>query len=163
MCEDLEEILAFLRFQNRRAKEKRLKKDSGRRWPNVLRNGAADRKNTRMKTRKNQNNYQEEDTSNEGDTAVSYDGELFVGNARRDLTLHSLQSYLNTSPTILSRIFTITITTTITTIILYFPMWSVDLLIHHRMNWFPLIPRMLNQADFSADLLGRRRIRLHLL
>jgi hypothetical protein len=66
------------RFQNRRAKEKRLKKDSGRRWPNVLRNGAAERKTTRMKSRKNQNAYQEEDTSNEGDTAVSYDGKYLT-------------------------------------------------------------------------------------
>ncbi len=66
------------RFQNRRAKEKRLKKDSGRRWPNVLRNGTVERKTTRIKTRKNANTYQEEDTSNEGDTAVSYDGKSFI-------------------------------------------------------------------------------------
>jgi hypothetical protein len=51
-----------------------LKKDSGRRWPNVLRNGAADRKTGRIKSRKNQSIHQEDDTSNEGDTAVSYDG-----------------------------------------------------------------------------------------
>ncbi|CAF1627120.1 unnamed protein product [Adineta ricciae] len=60
-------------FQNRRAKEKRLKKDSGRRWPNVLRNGGVERKTSRMKTRKTQSIHQDEDTSNEGDTAVSYD------------------------------------------------------------------------------------------
>ena len=65
------------RFQNRRAKEKRLKKDSGRRWPNVLRNGAVERKTNRIKSRKSQNSFQEEDTSNEGDAAVSYDGSLF--------------------------------------------------------------------------------------
>ncbi|CAF3318906.1 unnamed protein product [Rotaria socialis] len=60
-------------FQNRRAKEKRLKKDSGRRWSNVLRNGTVEGKTTRMKTRKNHSMHQEEDTSNDGDTAVSYD------------------------------------------------------------------------------------------
>ena len=66
------------RFQNRRAKEKRLKKDSGRRWPNALRNGGVERKTARMKTRKNQSAYQDEDTSNDGDAAVSYDGEFGV-------------------------------------------------------------------------------------
>jgi hypothetical protein len=40
----------------------------------VLRNGGVERKATRMKTRKNQSMHQDEDTSNEGDTAVSYDG-----------------------------------------------------------------------------------------
>ncbi len=73
-------MIFLSRFQNRRAKEKRLKKDSGRRWSNVLHNGAAERKTTRMKTRKNQSMHQEEDTSNEGDTAVSYDGKFFVEN-----------------------------------------------------------------------------------
>jgi hypothetical protein len=67
-------LIFYKRFQNRRAKEKRLKKDSGRRWPNVLRNGAVERKTSRMKTRKNQSMHQDDDTSNEGDTAVSYDG-----------------------------------------------------------------------------------------
>jgi len=33
-----------------------------------------------MKTRKNQSMHQEEDTSNDGDTAVSYDGKLFLKN-----------------------------------------------------------------------------------
>ncbi len=40
----------------------------------MLRNGGVERKATRMKTRKNQSMHQDEDTSNEGDTAVSYDG-----------------------------------------------------------------------------------------
>lgn len=66
------------RFQNRRAKEKRLKKDSGRRWSNALHSGAVERKTSRMKTRKNQSMHQEEDTSNDGDTAVSYDGKFFT-------------------------------------------------------------------------------------
>ncbi len=74
--EENENLIFLSRFQNRRAKEKRLKKDSGRRWSNVLHNGTVERKNTRMKTRKNQSINQEEDTSNEGDTAVSYDGKL---------------------------------------------------------------------------------------
>lgn len=64
----------MLRFQNRRAKEKRLKKDSGRRWSNVIHNGVVERKTSRMKTRKNQNIHQDDETSNDGDTAVSYDG-----------------------------------------------------------------------------------------
>ena len=71
-----EKKLFLSRFQNRRAKEKRLKKDSGRRWSNVLHNGVVERKTGRMKGRKNQNMHQEEETSNEGDTAVSYDGKL---------------------------------------------------------------------------------------
>ncbi len=75
--EEDENLIFLSRFQNRRAKEKRLKKDSGRRWSNVLHNGTVERKNTRMKTRKNQSIHQEEDTSNEGDTAVSYDGKFF--------------------------------------------------------------------------------------
>lgn len=54
-----------------------MKKDSGRRWSNVLHNGGVERKTSRMKTRKNQSMHQEEDTSNEGDTAVSYDGKFF--------------------------------------------------------------------------------------
>ena len=74
-----EKIISFFslkkkkRFQNRRAKEKRLKKDSGRRWSNVLHN---EDKTVRTKTRKSHNMNQEEDTSNEGDTAVSYDGKV---------------------------------------------------------------------------------------
>mgnify|MGYP001030179876 FL=1 len=72
-------------FQNRRAKEKRLKKDSGRRWSNVLHNGGIERKTARMKTRKNQNIHHEEDTSNEGDTAVSYDG---MSNSDKNMKLN---------------------------------------------------------------------------
>ncbi|CAF0902045.1 unnamed protein product [Didymodactylos carnosus] len=55
-------------FQNRRAKEKRLKKDSGRRCPGIMRN--LERK-ARLKSRKSQSTHEEE-TSNE-DAAVSYD------------------------------------------------------------------------------------------
>jgi hypothetical protein len=50
-----------------------LKKDSNRRWPNTLRGGGTSERKT-AKNRKNQSIHQEEDTSNEGDTAVSYDG-----------------------------------------------------------------------------------------
>ncbi|CAF0894732.1 unnamed protein product [Rotaria sordida] len=61
-------------FQNRRAKEKRLKKDSNRRWQNVSRNdGTNQRKTKRINIEKNQHIHQEDDTSNEGDTAASYD------------------------------------------------------------------------------------------
>jgi hypothetical protein len=56
-------------FQNRRAKEKRLKKDSNKRWTNGMHTKTTNkRQTTRAKT------HGEEETSNECHTAVSYDG-----------------------------------------------------------------------------------------
>ncbi|CAF2390125.1 unnamed protein product [Rotaria sp. Silwood2] len=61
-------------FQNRRAKEKRLKKDSHRRWQNVIRADRTNgRKTKRIKIAKNQHIHQEDYTSNEDDTVASYD------------------------------------------------------------------------------------------
>lgn len=63
-------ILLFLRFQNRRAKEKRLNKDPSRRWSNEK--NVQEMKSSRMKTRK----VHDDESSTEGDTAISYDGKI---------------------------------------------------------------------------------------
>ncbi len=63
----------MLRFQNRRAKEKRLKKDPNKRWSNVMRTKRINqRKTTRIQ--KQSIHEEEEDSSNEGDKIASYDG-----------------------------------------------------------------------------------------
>ncbi len=62
----------LLRFQNRRAKEKRLKKDPNKRWPNVMRTKRINQRKT-TRTQK-QSIHEEEDSSNEGDKIASYDG-----------------------------------------------------------------------------------------
>jgi hypothetical protein len=53
-------------FQNRRAKEKRLKKDSNKRWSNIIR---------KRPTTRNIH-QEEEETSNECDTAISFGGNI---------------------------------------------------------------------------------------
>jgi len=62
----------LLRFQNRRAKEKRLKKDPNKRWSNVMRTKRINQRKT-TRTQK-QSIHEEEDSSNEGDKIASYDG-----------------------------------------------------------------------------------------
>ena len=58
-------------FQNRRAKEKRLKKDSSKRWSNVMRK----RPTTRAI---HQEEEEDEETSNECDTAISFGGKKTI-------------------------------------------------------------------------------------
>jgi hypothetical protein len=62
------------RFQNRRAKEKRLNPDATRRWSTMARTN--ERQNNRMKANKHRTSTitHDDDMSNDGDTAISYDG-----------------------------------------------------------------------------------------
>lgn len=64
-----------MRFQNRRAKEKRLKKDNKRQWQNTAHtDGKIQRKKKRTKNDRDQSLHEEDATSTEVETAVSYDG-----------------------------------------------------------------------------------------
>ena len=86
----------FWRFQNRRAKDKRLNKDSGRGWANVKRGAAGnERRASRLKTRKTRQYIQQgegtSDSDDDDDAALSYDGQLWTGVNQEHLSLHLLR------------------------------------------------------------------------